>query len=85
MGDLPRYWKKIDEPKAGTYELVMLAGYDHNGDTKDRRVLYVCKSLKGYLNEAFDWTQVGKVWEIDIDYKETSPESKRTEEDDIDS
>jgi hypothetical protein len=51
---LPHKWTKVDEPEAGTYTLVMLAGYNPVGkDMSSHVACYVCTSDDGYLNEAF--------------------------------
>jgi hypothetical protein len=59
------WYKFADQPEAGVYELVMLAGLDHRViDINDRdRTLLVCKSVNGFLNEAFPISAImgGKV------------------------
>lgn len=59
------WYKFADQPEAGIYELVMLAGLDSSViDVPDRdRTLYICRSVNGFLNEAFPISAImgGKV------------------------
>lgn len=67
MGDtLPTYWRKRNEPDAGIFELITLAGWHPEG--REGKVFYIVKSLEGFLNEAFEWSDVGKTWVIDFYY-----------------
>jgi hypothetical protein len=60
---LPTYWHKPNDPDEGIFRLVMLTGWEIGGDPANRKVLYVCKSLSGGLNEAFEWnTEVPSIW-----------------------
>ena len=63
---LPRKWYKVDEPEAGEFTLVNLAGYVPEGGTnKDTKTLYICTSDEGHLNVAFEWGDPN--WEIVYD------------------
>lgn len=65
----PEYWKN----HAGDiYRLVMLAGYDVDGDPNKHVSLYVCESVDGLLNEAFQIGDPG--WNVTSDY---TPDRRR--------
>ena len=66
--DLPRFYRKTNNPEAGVYELVMLTGFtDSTG--KHHGPLYVCKSLSGLLSESLAWGDMPHKWDIDYDYE----------------
>lgn len=56
------YWRKMDEPEAGLFKIKMITGYDVDGDPENRKVLYVCESMEGFLSEAFSQEDINKTW-----------------------
>lgn len=57
---LPKYWINSEEPEAGVYRLISLAGW-HPGDGR-HEVFMIVESLNGYLTEAFTSREQGRKW-----------------------
>ena len=70
--EVVRYYKNLDDPDVGTYEFHCFASFYPDGNKKDGRVLTVCKSVRGYLNVAFEFGK-DQNWVQDFDY---TPENK---------
>ena len=56
------WWIVAKEPDGGVYQVQMIAGLETSNPNvgPHEKVLYVCKSLNGYLNNAFSWDAVSK-------------------------
>jgi len=60
MSSMWPFWKMKSEPEAGVFELVMITGFQRK---KTRHVLLVCRSLRGFLSEAFEWPDANSDWQ----------------------